>query len=69
MSTVERVSPKQQMMAVLQQQPDDSTYDELLRELAFSKVVERGLQDVDAGRVVSNEEVKQRITHLQLHAN
>jgi predicted transcriptional regulator len=61
MSTVERESPKQQMMTVLQQQPDDSTYEELLRELAFAKVVERGLRDVDAGRLVSNEEVKRRI--------
>ena len=61
MSIVNQDSPKQQMIAVLQQQPDDSTYDELLRELAFAKSIERGLQDVVAGRTVTNEEVKQRI--------
>jgi predicted transcriptional regulator len=61
MSTIDRDTPKQQMIAVLQQLPDDSTYDELLRELAFAKVVERGLQDVAAGRTVGNEEAKQRI--------
>ncbi len=61
MSTVDRDTPKQQMIAVLQQLPDDSTYDELLRELAFAKAVERGLHEVAAGRTVSNEEARQRI--------
>lgn len=61
MSAIERESAKQEMIALLQQQPADSTYDELLKELAFAKVIKRGLQDVAAGRVVSNEEAKQRI--------
>jgi predicted transcriptional regulator len=61
MSTVDNETPKQQMIALLQQQPEDSTFDELLRELAFAKVVERGLKDATTGRVVTNEEVKRRI--------
>lgn len=54
-------SPKDQMIAILQNQPDDSSFDELLRELAMARSIERGLQDADAGRVVSNEEAKRRI--------
>jgi predicted transcriptional regulator len=61
MSTIDNVTPKQRMISVLQEQPDDSSYEELLKELAFVKMVERGLKDVDLGRVVSNEEVKRRI--------
>jgi predicted transcriptional regulator len=61
MSTIDNVTPKQRMISVLQQQPEDSTYEELLKELAFVKMVERGLKDVDSGRVTSNEEVKRRI--------
>jgi predicted transcriptional regulator len=61
MSTTDNVTPKQRMISVLQEQPDDSTYEELLKELAFVKMVERGLRDVDSGRVVSNDEVKRRI--------
>lgn len=48
---------KERMIEVLQEQPDDSSYEELLRELAFERMVERGLADVDAGRVLSHEEV------------
>jgi predicted transcriptional regulator len=61
MSTIDNVTPKQRMISVLQEQPEDSTYEELLKELAFVKMVERGLKDVDTGRVMSNEDVKRRI--------
>ena len=54
-------SAKEQMQAVLQQQPDDSTYDELLRELAFARMVERGLADSRAKRTISHEEMGRRI--------
>lgn len=32
------------------QQPDDSSYDERLRELAFARMVDRGLRDSGVGR-------------------
>ncbi|TWT31174.1 hypothetical protein KOR34_45500 [Posidoniimonas corsicana] len=56
MSTVEHQTAKDQMIAILQNQPDDSSYDELLRELAAARSIERGLQDAEAGRVVSNDD-------------
>jgi predicted transcriptional regulator len=52
---------KEQMIQLLQEQPDDSSYDELLHELAFAHMVERGLADSDAGRTISNDEMKRRI--------
>lgn len=52
---------KEQLIRVIQEQPDDSSADELLRELAFAAMVERGLADSDAGRTVSNEEIGGRI--------
>lgn len=61
MATIPLDSPKQQFIAILQQQPEDSSHDELLRELAFARMVDRGLKDVESGRVVTNEEVKRRI--------
>ena len=61
MSIVPIETPKQQFIAVLQLQPDDSSHDDFLRELAFARLINRGLKDVEAGRVVSNEEIKQRI--------
>ncbi|MBM4034890.1 MAG: hypothetical protein FJ291_24370 [Planctomycetes bacterium] len=54
-------SAKEQMQAVLEQQPDDSSYDELLRELAFARMVERGLADSRAKRTIRHEEMGRRI--------
>jgi predicted transcriptional regulator len=56
MSTV-----KERVSEIVQAQPDDSSFDEILRELAFSRMVERGLNDSREGRVISNEEMEHRI--------
>lgn len=52
---------KEQLAQILAQQPDDSSYDELVRELAFSVMVQRGLTDSDMARTISNDEMHQRI--------
>ena len=52
---------KEKMKAVIEAQPDDSSYDEILRELAFERMVERGLADSRQGRVISNDEMGRRI--------
>ena len=54
-------SAKEQMSKIIHEQPDDSSYDELLRELAFARMVERGLEDSDTKRTISNTEMKHRI--------
>lgn len=52
---------KEQMTRIIQQQPDDSSYDEILRELVFARIVERGLKDSRDNRKISNEEMQHRI--------
>lgn len=54
-------SAKEQMIEIIQNQPDDSSYEEILRELAFARMVRRGLADSDAGNTITNEEMQQRI--------
>ena len=54
-------SIKEQMIKIIQEQPEDSSFDEILRELAFARMVERGLADSEKGRTISNEEMKRRI--------
>ena len=54
-------SAKEQIAKILQDQPDDSSYDELLRELAFARMIEQGLADSDAGRTITHEEMGRRI--------
>jgi hypothetical protein len=46
-------SAKARLIQVIQEQPDDSSPEEILRELAFAVMVERGIADSDAGRTVS----------------
>jgi predicted transcriptional regulator len=65
MSTIENESPKDRMIAILRDQPDDSTFDELLRELACRRAIARGLKDVDESNTVTNEEALRRIKSWQ----
>ena len=56
---------KEGMVKIIESQPDDSTFDEILRELAFTRMIERGIADSDAGQTISNQEMKQRIGSWQ----
>lgn len=59
--TLAEMTPKERMLQTLEEQPEDSSYDELLRELAFARMIERGLADSEAGRTISHEEMGRRI--------
>jgi predicted transcriptional regulator len=54
-------SVKEEMTRIIQEQPDDSSFDEILRELALARMIERGLQDSDAGRTISDDELKRQM--------
>ena len=56
---------KEELTKLIQEQPDDSSYDEILRELAFNIMVKRGLKDSDEGKTISNEEMERRIRSWQ----
>lgn len=60
-SEVTLPSAKEQIAKILQDRPDDSSYDEILQKLIFVRVIERGLADVDAERTISHKEMKRRI--------
>ncbi|HMJ25227.1 MAG TPA: hypothetical protein VK475_05340 [Pyrinomonadaceae bacterium] len=59
------VTAKEQIAELIRRQPDDSSYDEIVRELAFELMVQRGLKDSDEGRTISNEEMRRRIKTWQ----
>ena len=56
---------KQEIEQLLASQPDDATTEELVRELAFELMVQRGVADSDAGRTISNQEMRHRINLWQ----
>lgn len=56
---------KEMIKQILENQPDDSSYDEILRELAFKRMIDKGMKDVLEGRLIANEEMKKRIQTWQ----
>ena len=56
---------KEEIAQLLEQQPDDSSYEEIVREMAFVVMVQRGLADSDEGRTITNEEMRHRIRQWQ----
>ena len=56
---------KEKMTEVILSQPEDATYEEIMRELAFERMIARGLEDSRQGRVVSNDEMQRRIRTWQ----
>jgi predicted transcriptional regulator len=56
---------KDKMTEIIRSQPEDATYEEIMRELAFEKMVDRGLEDSRNGRVISNEDMERRIRKWQ----
>ena len=56
---------KKEMIELINEQPEDMNYDELLRELAFKKMIDRGLEDSRKGRTIANETMKRKIQSWQ----
>jgi predicted transcriptional regulator len=52
---------KDKMIHTIRSLPEDSTYDEILQELSFINMVNKGLMDSKEGKVISTEELKQEI--------
>lgn len=66
--TKEKPSAKSVLRDVIEAQPEDASYEEIMRELAFERMVERGLADARAGRSVSHEEALRRIRSYSTRA-
>jgi predicted transcriptional regulator len=56
---------KQELVRLIEKQPDDRSAEDIVRELAFHVMIQKGLADSDSGRVISNEEMGRRIRSWQ----
>lgn len=52
---------KELMSKVVETQPEDASYEEILRALTFDRMVARGMEDVRANRVIDDRELARRI--------
>ena len=60
------LSVKEKMLKIIQEQPEESSYEEILRELAFRRVIERGLIDSQALYGNHDEDLQRKIKSLCL---
>lgn len=54
-------APKQEAIKIIDSLPDDMSYDEILKELAFDRMIQRGLKDSNENKTISNEDMKHKI--------
>ncbi len=59
------MTTKEKIKDIVENQPDDATYDEIVRELAFAGMIERGIEDAYAERTITNQEMGHRIRSWQ----
>ena len=59
------VMAKQKMKEIIESQPDDASCEEIIREFAFERMIDRGLDDVRNDRIISDEEMRHRIKTWQ----
>ena len=55
------LTAKEEVQKILDQLPTDASLEDIQYHIYVVQNVERGLKDLDEGRVVSHEEVKQRM--------
>jgi predicted transcriptional regulator len=52
---------KQEVRLLLDQIPEDATFEDIQYHIYVREKIERGLKDVEEGRVVSEEEMERRM--------
>ena len=55
------MTKKELMMKAIEELPEDAEFDDAIDRLLYLAGIERGLADVEAGRVISHEELLEQI--------
>ena len=53
-------TPKEEVRKLLEKLPDESSYEDIQYHIYVREKIERGLKDVQEGRVLSHHEVERR---------
>ena len=56
---------KDQIKQLINSLPEDSSYDDIFREIAFAQMVQNGLRDSRENRTISNKDMEHRIKSWQ----
>lgn len=55
------IKEKDQVIEMIRTLPDDSTVDDIMEELYFRMQVDRGLKELDEGKGISHQDVRQKL--------
>ena len=55
------MSVKERVLQAIHRLPDDADYRAIAEEIAFLAALEQGERDIEAGRVVSNEDARKKL--------
>ena len=53
---------KHEALKLIQGLPDNCTFSDIMAELYFKQKVYQGLHDIEEGKIISHEEVKERMS-------
>lgn len=57
---MEKAELKKEVESLLNDLPDDADWDDLMYKIYVRQSIEQGLSDVEAGRVTTHEEIKDK---------
>jgi predicted transcriptional regulator len=55
------MTSKEEILAMIRSLPEDVTIEDVMAALAFRQKVDRGLRELDTGKVIPHAEAKQRL--------
>jgi len=61
MKEIMMTAPKEEAKKVIDALPEDASYDEILKELAFDRMIQHGLDDSAHEKTIDNQEMKHTI--------
>lgn len=61
MEVTQMSEAKQEVLQLIEELPEESSLEDIVREMAFYLMVKQGLEDVDNGRVMTREEAARRM--------
>ena len=53
--------PKEQVQQILEMLPEDASLEDIQYHIYVRQKIQQGLEDIEAGRVISHEEVQRRL--------
>ncbi len=54
------IAAKEEAKKLIEQIPDDASWDDIMYEFYVRSKIEIGLQEIDTGKVISQEEIEKR---------